>query len=203
MALGAGRRRLLQPHLIEHVVIALCGGLAAIGVGYAMLRWIQAVIPPYSLPPAVDIRMDVGVLLFTLIVAVVTGPVRHRAGVALDVAPPGRSADGRTARHDHCGAGTARARCARRRRDRAGVRAPCGVGTPDSQLLKLLEIDPGFDVANAMTAELPLAPAQHPDPVALNSYLLAIRDAVEAVPGVRETASHRSCRSRAGGCNCD
>ena len=72
-ALGASRWRLVRQVLIENVVISLCGGLVGVGVGYAMMKWIQWLIPPHALPPAVDIRMDTSVLLFTLTVAVVTG----------------------------------------------------------------------------------------------------------------------------------
>ena len=53
---------------------------------------------------------------------------------------------------------------------------------------KLLEVDPGFVAANVLTAGLPITQKQHPDPVELNTYLASIRAAVEAVPGVRETA---------------
>src|SRR4029453_18797100 len=53
---------------------------------------------------------------------------------------------------------------------------------------KLLDVDPGFDATNVLTAGLPIYPEQHPDPVELNTYLASIRAAVAAVPGVRETA---------------
>src|SRR4030095_332075 len=75
VALGASRWRLVRQILIENVVISVCGGIVGVTVGYAMMKWIQWLIPPYTLPPAVDIRMDTSVLLFTLIVAVVAGLV--------------------------------------------------------------------------------------------------------------------------------
>src|SRR4029453_11961511 len=53
---------------------------------------------------------------------------------------------------------------------------------------KLLDIDPGFNPTNVLTAGLPIIQEQHPDPVELNAYLAAISAAVEAVPGVRKTA---------------
>ena len=53
---------------------------------------------------------------------------------------------------------------------------------------KLLDIDPGFNATNVLTAGLPINQEQHPDPVELNAYLASISAAVEAVPGVRETA---------------
>jgi putative ABC transport system permease protein len=72
-ALGATRWRLVRQLVIEHVVLAACGGVLGIGVGYAMLKGIQSLIPPSTLPPAVDVGMDASVLLFTLAAAVSTG----------------------------------------------------------------------------------------------------------------------------------
>jgi putative ABC transport system permease protein len=54
--------------------------------------------------------------------------------------------------------------------------------------LKLLNIDPGFNATNVLTASLPTTREQHPDPSELNAYLASISAALEAVPGVRETA---------------
>jgi putative ABC transport system permease protein len=53
---------------------------------------------------------------------------------------------------------------------------------------KLLDIDPGFNATNVLTASLPISQEQHPDPVELNAYVASIAAAVKAVPGVRETA---------------
>jgi putative ABC transport system permease protein len=53
---------------------------------------------------------------------------------------------------------------------------------------KLLEIDPGFNATNVLTAGLPVDQEQHPDPNELNAYLASIGAAVEAVPGVTRTA---------------
>src|SRR5688572_23017048 len=72
-ALGAGRWRLLQQCLTEHVVLSVCGGIAGAGVAYLMMKWIVSLIPPSAIPPAVDIGMDTSALLFTLIVAIGTG----------------------------------------------------------------------------------------------------------------------------------
>ena len=63
-----------------------------------------------------------------------------------------------------------------------------GSGLMMRSLFKLLDVDPGFTATNVLTANLPISPEQHPDRVELNAYLASIRTAVEAVPGVRETA---------------
>jgi predicted permease len=52
----------------------------------------------------------------------------------------------------------------------------------------LLNIDAGFDSTNVLTMRMPLTIEQFPDPEQMNRYLREVRTAVEAVPGVRETA---------------
>lgn len=189
VALGASRWRLARQLLIENVVISVCGGIVAIGVGYAMTIWIQSLIPPYSLPPAVDIRMDTSALLFTLIVAVATG-------LLFGVAPAAQATNPNLVNTlKESGHGTTAGSPGRRMR---GVLVVAEIalafvllvasGLLMRSFFELLDIDPGFDATNVLTAGLPVLQEQHPDPVELNAYLASIRAAVEAVPGVRETA---------------
>ena len=188
-ALGASRTDLVRQLLIENVVIAVCGGIVGVGVGYAMLRWVQSLVPPYALPPAVDIRVDTSVLLFAMIVAVVTGVLFSVAPAAQTTTPNLVDA------LKESGHGTTTGSPARRLR---GVLVIAQValafmllvasGLLMRSLVKLLDVDPGFTATNVLTAGLPINQEQHPDPVELNAYLAAISAAVEAVPGVRQTA---------------
>ncbi len=188
-ALGASRWGLMRQVLIENVVISLCGGIVGIGVGYAMMKWIQSLIPPFALPPAVDIRMDTAALLFTLGVGFVAGLLFGAAPAARAMKPSlvGALKDG--------GHGATRGGPGRRMRNGLVVAeiALAFVLLVASGLLvrsfsNLLEINPGFTATNVLTAGLPISQEQHPDPAELNTYLASIRAAVKAVPGVRETA---------------
>jgi putative ABC transport system permease protein len=187
--LGAGRWRLMRQCLTENLVISVGGGIVGVVVGYVMMKWIRSLIPPYALPPAVDIRMDTSVLLFALIVAVLTGLLFGVVPAARAVNPSlvGALKEG--------GHGTTAGSPGRRMRSVLVIAeiALAFVLLVASGLLlrsffKLLEIDPGFDATNVLTAGLPIRQEQHADAVELNAYLASIRTAVEAVPGVRETA---------------
>jgi putative ABC transport system permease protein len=188
-ALGASRWRLVRQLLIENVVISACGGIVGVGVGYAMLTWIQSLIPPYTLPPAVDIRMDTSVLLFTLTATVVTA-------LLFGVAPAAQTANpSLVSALKEGGHGTTAGSPGRRLRSVLVVAEIAlafvllvASGLLMRSFVKLLDIDPGFNAANVLTAGLPISQEQHPDPVELNAYLASIRAAVEAVPGVHETA---------------
>ena len=188
-ALGASRGHLVRQLLIESVVISLCGGIVGAGVGYAMLKWIQSLIPPYSLPPAVDISMDTSVLLFTLIVAIVTG-LLFGVGPAVRTTNPGLVSSLKEGSH-----GATPGTQGRRVRSVLVVAEIAlafvllvAAGLLMRSFFKLLDIDPGFDAVNVLTASLPVTQEQHPDPVELNAYLTSISAAVESVPGVREVA---------------
>jgi predicted permease len=63
-----------------------------------------------------------------------------------------------------------------------------GGGLMMRSFFRLLAVDTGLNATNVLTMGLPIAPERFPDPVALNAYLREIRTAVEAVPGVAETA---------------
>ena len=188
-ALGAGRWRLIRELLIENVVLSLCGGIVGAGVGYVMMKWIQSLIPPFALPPAVDIRMDTTVLLFTLTVALVTGLLFGTAPAAQSRTP------NLTRALNERGHGTTPPSPGRRAH---GVLVVAEIalafvllvasGLLMRSVFKLLDVDPGFTATNVLTASLPVRQEQHPDPAELNGYLAAISAAVKAVPGVREVA---------------
>ena len=189
VALGASRWHLIQQLLIENVAISMCGGVVGAGIGYVMMKWIRSLIPPFALPPAVDIRMDTSVLLFTLTVAVVTG-LLFGAAPAAQITKASLLGALNESRH-----GTTPGRSGRRVR---GVLVVAEIalafvllvasGLLMRSAFKLLDIDPGFTAANVLTAGLPMTQEQHRDPVELNAYLASIRAAVAAVPGVRTTA---------------
>lgn len=185
--LGATRGQLVLQLLVENVVLAVCGGIAGLGVGYVMLKWIQSLIPPSALPPTVAIQMDTSVFLFTLAVAVVTGLLFGMAP-AVQATTPALDSVLRTTEH-----GTASGNPGRRVRH-ALVVAEIALafvllvasGLLMRSFLALARTDPGFTAANVLTAGLPISQEQHPDPVELNAYIDSITAAVKAVPGVRE-----------------
>ena len=63
-----------------------------------------------------------------------------------------------------------------------------GAGLMMRSVFSLLDTDPGYDSTNVLTAALPIATTQYPDPVALNAYLDSIRAALEGAPGVTGVA---------------
>jgi putative ABC transport system permease protein len=188
-SLGASRWRLVRQFLTETVLLSLAGGVLGIVLGYAMMRWLKTLVPPFVLPREVAVNMDARVLLFALAVSVLTGILFGIAPAVHASTPDLASTMKEGGRSTSIGGG------GRRMRDALVVVEVAlafvllvGSGLLIRSFFGLLHVDPGFDSTNVLTLGLPIAQKQYPEPDRLNSYLHEIRGAIEGVPGVRETA---------------
>jgi len=73
LSLGAGRARLVRQLLTESLMFSLLAGLAGIVVASGMISLVNRIQLPIDIPIDPDLRLDGTVLLFTLVVALVTG----------------------------------------------------------------------------------------------------------------------------------
>jgi predicted permease len=71
-ALGGGRSRLIRQLVTESLLLSAIGASLGIGLAVAAVRWLVAVLPP-GIPRADEISVNGTVLLFTAVVAVLTG----------------------------------------------------------------------------------------------------------------------------------
>ena len=188
-SLGASRWRLIRQFLTENVLLSLCGGVLGIGIGYATMRYLNTLVPPNTLPREVVVNMDGRVLLFALALSALTGLVFGMAP-ALQATNPDL---GNSMKEGGRGSTSGAAR--RRVRDVLVVAEVSlafvllvGSGLMMRSFFRLVSVDPGFDSTNILTMSLPTSDKQYPDTAQLNNYFHEIRAAVEAIPGVRETA---------------
>jgi putative ABC transport system permease protein len=72
-AIGASRRRIVTQLLNESLVLSLTGAVLGLALAYVSLGTIVANLPQYSFPHEAAIRMNVPVLLFSILLAVGTG----------------------------------------------------------------------------------------------------------------------------------
>jgi putative ABC transport system permease protein len=70
LALGAGRRRLVQQVVLESLVLAGLGGMCGLLLAVVGTRLLAGMI---QLPPFVDIELDGGVLAFAVVATLLTG----------------------------------------------------------------------------------------------------------------------------------
>ena len=188
-AMGASRWRLARQFLTENVLIAIIGGIGGIGVGFATMKWIESLIPPFSFPAELAPRMDGTAMLFAFAVAIATG-VLFGLAPAIQATRPNLTGAMKEGGH-----GSTSGTGGRRMRASLVVAEVAlafvllvGAGLMMRSVFSLLEVDPGYDSSNVLTAALPIATTQYPDPVGLNAYVDSIRAALEAAPGISGVA---------------
>ena len=72
MAIGASRGRLVRQLLTESVLLAILGGVAGLGVGYAGIRFLASIQLPSDFPISLGIRMDGRLLVFSMCASLAT-----------------------------------------------------------------------------------------------------------------------------------
>ena len=188
-SLGAGRWDLIRQFLTENVLLSLCGGLFGLVIGYSLMNAMKLMLPPFTTPREANAGMDARVLLFALIVSIATGILFGMAPALQATKPDLAAAMKEEGRGSSGGVGR------RRLRDSLIVVEIALAfmllvvsGLMMRSFVGLLNIDAGFDSTNVLTMRMPATIEQFPDPEQMNRYLREVRTAVEAVPGVRETA---------------
>lgn len=73
ISLGASRAALIRQLLLEGVALSLIGGAAGVALAYWLRPLVPAILPTWGVPVDVNVRVDAEVLLFTTLIAVLTG----------------------------------------------------------------------------------------------------------------------------------
>ncbi len=73
LAIGAGRGRLIQQLLVEGALLGTLGAIAAVALAWAMIQGLQGIRLPLPVDVAFDLRIDVRVLSFSVVIAALTG----------------------------------------------------------------------------------------------------------------------------------
>jgi predicted permease len=187
-ALGAGRLRLIRQLLTENIFLGILGGVAGLALGDALTRGIKLLFPPDMLPPEANVRMDYGVLLFTMVIGVLTG-------ILFGVAPALSGT-----RPDLAGSlkegGRTTAGVTRHRMRTALVVAEVALSfvlLAGASLLirsfnRLASLNTGVDTTNVLAMDLPTPLTEFTNSTTLTNYLTEVTRKVRSVPGVRDAA---------------
>lgn len=197
LALGAGRRRIVQQLLTESVFLSLVGG--ALGILFAIWGtraivslFVSGSDEPFGFSPGIDMR----VLLFTFAVAVVTGIIFGLApafrGTRLDLAPAlkegtrSSAAEGRAGgRWFSLGNGLVIAQVA------LAVVVLVGAGLLVRTLRNLRNVDAGFDTRNLLTFGLDPTLIGYKTPQ-IDAFYKDLQERIGAIPGVESVSYSNS-----------
>ena len=188
LALGATQWRLLRLVLTESVILSLCGG--ALGLVWA--RWgvnlIMARIPAQvmtQMPYLRGLSLNLGVLEFTLAISLLTG-------IVFGLVPAMQAS--RWDLQDSLKEGTRTAGGSAQRRLRNALVVSeialslvllAGAGLLMKSLVRLLEVNPGFETQNLLAAEISAPDARYSDQQRNEIFLSQLLDRVGSIPGVR------------------
>ena len=183
-ALGAGRLRVVRQLLVESTILALFGG----AMGVVLAAWLVQVlgtIRPDSISTVIQIKLDAGVLVFTLLLSVATGilfglaPALHvsRASFADAIKEGARGAS--------TGAGGSRARSLFVTAEIAfSLMLLIGAGLMIHSFARLSQVRPGFNPANVLAVTISPAESKYPPGEKRTQYFQQILRRIEGLPGV-------------------
>ena len=197
LAMGAGRRRLVQQFLVESFVIALAGGALGILLAFIGVRALLA-LEPGNLPRVGEVGVSWMVLMFALGLSVVTA-----AGIGLITALRGTGSELREAL-----AQSQRTMAAGGHRVRSGLVIAqvaatlvllVGAGLLGRSFLRLLATEPGYRTGGAVVLDVAMPTARTPDELARRRRTYDdLLERLRTIPGVERVGGVSALPLRGG-----
>src|SRR5262245_32835125 len=187
-ALGARRLRLIRQLLTESIFLGILGAVAGLALGNALMRGMKLWAPPDMLPPEANVRMDYGVLLFTMVIGTLTGILfglapalsGTRPDLARSLKEHGRTTAGLTPHRMRTALVVAEVALS--------FVLLAGAGLLIRSFNRLANLDPGVDTTNVLAMDLPIPRTEFTNSATLTNYLREVTQKVRSVPGVRGVA---------------
>ena len=188
-SLGASRRRIVRQMLTESVMLSLAGAAIGVLLAYGAVKWIAAALPYYSFPHEASIHVSVPVLLFSVLIAVLTG-ILFGISPALQLSRPNLSELIQSGAGRHSGGG------AGRRTHRLLITGQVALtlvlltiaGAATRAFLNAYRLPLGFDVDNVTYLGLALPKKSHPGWTDRANKYEAVRQAIASAPGVEQAS---------------
>ena len=189
-ALGADRRRIVRQLLTESVLLAIAGGALGLVLAFWGLQWMQ-LLGAKSIPRLHEIRINGGVLLFTLAVSLISaflfGLVPALRAARLDVQTELKDGQGASAGFFSLTRGGARQRTRKAlvvAELMLSVMLLVGAGLLIRSFARLQDVEPGFNAAGVLTLEVTLMPPRYADTAKVLEAYRDLWTRLARVPGV-------------------
>ena len=187
-AMGATRLEIVRQVLVESIFLSLCGGALGVALSILLLKTMLRFVPQ-NLPRLDQVSLDGVVLAFAVATSILTGVLfgvlpawrMSKLDPALALREGTRSmTSGRSQHRLHSSLVVAETAI--------GLVLLVGSGLLIRSFVRVLQVDPGFDPRNVLTASLNLPESQYPGLKKVQFYqqLLA---RVAALPGVQSATA--------------
>ncbi len=183
-ALGAGKLRLLRQLLTESVLLAVFGGFCGLLVAFWGIEALTIIVPE-NMPQLKPMQIDFGLLGLTLVLSIATGigfglapawfACRGKISDSLKQAVSAVSLD-RTRRHLSNALVASEVALA--------LALLSGAGLMISSVIKLLQVDPGYDPTNLVRVHLTPPWQKYQDLEKKNFFLQQLHERWSSLPGV-------------------
>ena len=186
-ALGATRGRVIRQLLTESLLLALLGGALGLLLGAGMLSAAPSLLPQDMLPQAVELRADLRIVGFCLVVALLTGllfglaPV-WQASQAAPVQTVGSQGRGMTNAGGRLRNALVVGQVA------VAVALLFGGGLLLRSLIALNGVDRGYAASNVLSLMVDPLGSRYPTAADLQRFYDGVGREVREVPGVRNAA---------------
>jgi putative ABC transport system permease protein len=185
VSLGAGRSRLIQQLLLESLLLAAGGALLGCLFAYAGVKGLVLLIPDGLIPREAVIRLNLPVLVFSLIVAMVTalvfGLVPAMQTVKRDMVEPLKDS-GKGVSGGFRSGGLRKALVIAE--VALSLMLLVGAGLLMRSFVALQRVDLGLNPDNILVARLPLPRGQYDTAAAKHQFFRTLLARVHALPGV-------------------
>jgi len=184
-AMGALRTRLVRQLLTESVLLSFVSGICGLLIAVLGIRTLMT-ITPADIPRTKEVGLDLWVLGFTLLVALITG-------VIFGLAPALQASKANISEALKEGVrGTTSGRGARRLSNMLVIGEIAvslvllvSAGLMIKSFLQLRAIDPGFDAHNLLTMQIALPPSKYPDEPQQIQFVEQLTARIAGIPGVK------------------
>jgi predicted permease len=183
-SLGATRSQLFSQFLTESLALAAIGGALGVGLAWALLQVIMAMIPQFTLPSEADVRLNMPVLLFTLGATML-------AGILFGCAPALQAARlnlNETLKEGGRGGTSAGKNLVRRALVLAefslALTLLAAAGLAIHSFWNLTHVDMGFKTDHILTFGLPMPTDRLKTPEQITAFYRQLIERVRALPGI-------------------
>jgi predicted permease len=190
VALGAGRKRVIQQLLTESVMLSVTGGALGVALAYGGVKAVVALMPEYSVPHEAVIGINVPVLCFAVAVSVLTG-ILFGLAPALQLSSLSQATFLKAAGRDS-GAGAV----GHRLRDVLIVSevtlSPAlltGAALAAAGMLELTRQKLGYQPKGVLTVSVPMPAARYPQWSQRLAFFADIIEHLRRLPGVESVAA--------------